>query len=622
MNATMNVNNELNGIEISFASKPAQDILSTLKENGFRWSKYKKVWYTKQSEKAFEVAESVTNGDVTEVKAVPKTTKKKQSSFNLWNATQWEEIQVDNNKETKEISKEIRQHLKKRFPSVKFSVRTDKSGWTDSVNVDIKSSPYEEGSVYLKAVIEYADQLVNAYHICHDPGDMYTDLSASYNFYFFGASTHYTYEQTEATDAIKKDMVNFDQKLKEAEKIEEERKEQEFKEWQRQREEEKKEYEKRMEEEAKQTEHIYSNVSVNSLNEDDQYYIVGVEFANLNKQCTLSRYKEEVSSGDYSSHNVKITKDLNFTSIEAFENFSNMLMNPFDFLANTGGSYTEDKRFSSMTDFYNMELEERNDVQWIKKGVAVYFNNELQFVIDAQGHDYARYVGLTNNATVQKDIEIKETITNEELEELQYQAAVIEDASTQVVSDLKIIDTWQKEDWSQYKDAMKAKLKEYKILPTKAIVQQIEFESLKIAMYKILQEVDGIQDQFTEAEIQQGEKVTLFYISDFGSIVTSRITFDSVENKKYAQYENAVKLTFKPEGKRKLYYSHFYSDILVYKGWHKLPDNVLNDITAENGMVITRSKYHSCDKKQYDEILNYFTNKDIKPVINTYKPMF
>jgi hypothetical protein len=269
-----------------------------------------------------------------------------------------------------------------------------------------------------------------------------------------------------------------------------------------------------------------------------------------------------------------------------------------------------------------MDEVERNTVSWNLYGVAIYFNNKLQFVVDCQGYSYARYVGLTDNAKVEKEIEINQTLTNEEVNELKQQADSLEDISVSVIEELNILDTWQNENWNEYKEALKTKLKQYNFKLNKSIIQQLEIDSLKVAMYKVLVEVDSIQEQFKDANIQQGEKVTLFYISDFGSIVTHRITFDSVLNTRYAQYDNAVKLTFTPEKKRQLHYKYFHGELLVFKGWHNLPDTVLHNVEVKNNMVITRSKYSSCDNKQYDEILNYFNDKGITPVVNTYKPIF
>lgn len=63
-----------------------------------------------------------------------------------------------------------------------------------------------------------------------------------------------------------------------------------------------------------------------------------------------------------------------------------MLLHDFDFLAGTGGSYT---------------------------GVAIYFNNKLQFVVDAQGYSYVRYVGLVEGATITKGCNSSQTVAPE-----------------------------------------------------------------------------------------------------------------------------------------------------------------------------------------------------------------
>lgn len=54
--ATYTLNKELNGIEITFTGIPSEEIRNELKAQGFRWSKYKKVWYAKQSEKRLQFA--------------------------------------------------------------------------------------------------------------------------------------------------------------------------------------------------------------------------------------------------------------------------------------------------------------------------------------------------------------------------------------------------------------------------------------------------------------------------------------------------------------------------------------------------------------------------------------
>ena len=40
---------------------------------------------------------------------------------------------------------------------------------------------------------------------------------------------------------------------------------------------------------------------------------------------------------------------------------------------------------------------EKNTVKWNLYGVGVYYGGKLQFIVDAQGYSYARYVGLVDN---------------------------------------------------------------------------------------------------------------------------------------------------------------------------------------------------------------------------------
>lgn len=47
ISVTVNYNTEKNGIELKFSDKPAAEVLAQLHENGFRWSKYQKIWYAK-----------------------------------------------------------------------------------------------------------------------------------------------------------------------------------------------------------------------------------------------------------------------------------------------------------------------------------------------------------------------------------------------------------------------------------------------------------------------------------------------------------------------------------------------------------------------------------------------
>ncbi|WP_161957654.1 LPD29 domain-containing protein [Bacillus amyloliquefaciens] len=620
MTVVLRINEELNGIELYFNSKPEQEVLTHLKSNGFRYSGFKKCWWNKCSEKSMQVANNVTKQELTSSKTITKIKKKsKVEKMSLWDATQWNEFEVNKEQEVKEMAKEIRKHVRQRFPQCKFSVTSGGSYLHSTINITIKSSPYEKGSAYLTAIYDYCNSLLNNYRHCYSPADPYTDYAGSYNFYG-RVSLDWEYTVTEQTEEIKEEMALFDSKIGEFEEAEKARKEEELQAYLKEQEHKNAEYKRQQKEEKKQIENIYSNIVVKHLNEDQQYFVIDAQFANLNKNQTLDQYKDEVTKGDYRLKNVKITKEVHFNTDEALNNFSNLLLNDFDFLTETGGSFTEDNRINSMIDYYNMDDLEKNTVKWNLYGVGVYYGGKLQFIVDAQGYSYARYVGLVDNTKIEKSISHKQAL-KEELEEFKYQAEKIKDLSSSVIEELNIFASWNNEDWDKYKTLLIEKLKLNNLNLSKNVIQQLDIEELKISLYKLLHEVDGIQDQFQNAELKKGEKYTLFYISDLGSLITERITYDSYQPTKYAQYDNAVKLTYKPENKRKLYYRHFYSELLMFKGWYSLPKTVLNNVEVKpDGMKIIHSKYHSCDKRQFDEVLGYLNKKSFKPIINTYKP--
>lgn len=160
---------------------------------------------------------------------------------------------------------------------------------------------------------------------------------------------------------------------------------------------------------------IVINPNVVEVKEQDQYFIKSVKFANLNKRNTIKEYEKEIIKGDYLFQDVKITRELYFNNIEELESFNNSLMLDFDFINGTGGSCTDDERINDIKDFWNMSDEERDTVKWYLKGIAVYFNNELQYIIDAQGYSYARYVGLVWEHT-KNEKKVIEEVEEEKIE--------------------------------------------------------------------------------------------------------------------------------------------------------------------------------------------------------------
>lgn len=59
VNATMNLNPALNGVEVRFNAKPEKTIIDSLKANGFRWSPRNTLWYARDTQKAREFAQKM-----------------------------------------------------------------------------------------------------------------------------------------------------------------------------------------------------------------------------------------------------------------------------------------------------------------------------------------------------------------------------------------------------------------------------------------------------------------------------------------------------------------------------------------------------------------------------------
>lgn len=85
--ATFNLNETQNGIEIKFASKPSEEVRRGLKEARFRWSQPKQLWYARQTPEAMAFAESIgyvpenmvqSNQETNEAPSVPAAEKATQ----------------------------------------------------------------------------------------------------------------------------------------------------------------------------------------------------------------------------------------------------------------------------------------------------------------------------------------------------------------------------------------------------------------------------------------------------------------------------------------------------------------------------------------------------------------
>lgn len=603
------LNEDLKGVEMYFDNKPNKEVLADIKATGFRWNGKKLCWYAKQSAETIAKAEEYKDNNtiVSKAKAIAKTIK--NTIIDLFELTTYIKEEKEERYNTKEIAKEIRTTLKNRFKFVKFSITCPYHG---KILVEIKASPFEKDSVYLKAIISYCEKVVDSYRYCisYDP---YGDYGSSYNFYS-NICIDYDYMQTELKD-VDKIMALYDEKKKEADLIEYEKRQAEYKKMEEQREKEHQEYLKRKAEEEKEVKSINNHVKVVDLEDNEQYFVLGSQFANLNKNSTITEYQNEVVNNDFYLQDCKVQREIYFNDETIYHYFSNLLLNDFDFLSGTGGSYTDDKRVNTMEDYYNMTETEKQSVKFNSLVVGVYLNDKLMFVVDAQGYNYARYVGLIgDNTTITKEYTYMQEVSDQEIEILQVEAEktinIINDTIEKKSIDLKNVESW-KDNRKKLSYAIKAN----NIKLNKKIIQQVPQEQadIKNILYKCIKECDSITSQFISANIKTNTKLTIIKLSMIGGCSSSHITY-----KDFQILNNNVKIKCNIKGKRGLYEMTLNNDsILIYNEW--LDINNLLWTATESGLI---TKYASYDSQCLEDIITHYEDKGIMPIINTYKPIF
>lgn len=605
---TITMNNEKNGIEIRFDGKPENSIIVALKENGFRWSGKQKMWYAKQSADRISFAESLG-----EFSSPVKSKVEQHEKYNLWEMTRTDGIEDNYSKHhihsTKEIAAIIRKHLRVRFPMCKWSITSD----YNSIRIDLLASPFCSESDEIKAIIHYAYKFAESYN--YDNSDSMTDYF-DVNFYgvYESSILSHHYEQKEMTDDDKEMCKVFQQNKVDFEAAEEIRKQKEFEEQMKQREIEEAEAKKRAEIRKANEKIIEDNHTVKKVN----YTIVNATLK-ANKDDNLDH--TEIYDEKQRRETCQVSREVHFTT-EVYALFEKQLMSDYSFFDGMGGSRTDDRRIQSSIDYDMMTEEERETVEWYNIDcVAIYCDGELKLIVDPQGYNYARYVYVYDEQSQKVDTYHSDYgISEEEHQHNIELAETIEDVSTEIISQNEIKKTWQDEDFNLYKACMKEWIYANKFKLNAGIVRAITIPELKTVMYKVLTEVDSIAEQFKNTNLEAGQRITIVKYSDFGMMSVSKATFHSYTIGQYAQYDNSVKMTFKPHRKKGLYYKWFYGDVIIYNGWYDLPDTVLFDISYKEHCITQKSKWASFDRKQYDAILEYFAEQGLKPIINTYKP--
>lgn len=610
LNITLNT--EKNGIELRFDTKPNTDIITAIKEAGFRWSGKQRMWYAKQDDNTIALANQISESEG-DFEYKPKT----ETNIDLWSLTRIEEIEDNYGKtritNTKEIACNIRKHLRNRFSMCKWSVTSD----CNSICVKLLESPFSRDSEALKAIVNYAYTYAQSWN--YDNSDSMTDYF-DVNFYgvYKNDIVNYNYNQRECkpnetefeTDFLaKKSEFDAEQKKQEEERIKKAVEESKIRQA---------EYEKAEAERQKKIHRIEKNAEIKTVD----YTVLNCVNTGTSKLNSIADYKTEK---EYTRHICKVSKEAHLNS-DDYELFSKMLLSDFTFIAGTGGTNTDDNRINGWEDYRQITTEEKESVEFYSVNcVAVYCDNKLKMVIDAQGYGYARYVYLIDDSTkIVDDYRGDTGISDEEYHEYKKLADKLEDASAEIIVKNKWENMWQTKHFADYKKAIEKWITDNNFKFSVGVVRAIEGDNLKNAMYRILTEPDGMQQQFADANLTGGQRITIIRMGEFGGINETKAVFKSYENSKYAQYTDTVKLAFRPKDKSKEYYTYLYNNVIIYNGWLDVPENLFweEDVRTDGSIFMKKSKYASCDSKQYDVILSYFAEHGIKPIINTYKPVF
>lgn len=400
------INEKLNGIEIWFSPRPENEVLETLKGAGFRWHRMKKLWYAKQTPERLELAKSLSEGGKT---VAIKTKNKENKLVSLWNRCKTDDISRERNMEiggrycdTKAIAAETRKHIKERFPEIKFSCRIGSGGWASAneVNFYFKQSPYEKDSVYFEAIRDYVKAWLWSFN--YDNSDLMTDY---FDRGFYEEISTWDYEVVEPTEAQLQDMADFDKEMEKAEEEKRAEEERKYQEYLKEQEEQKKLWEERERIAKAKAEEINDNVEVKDL--DEKYVLEGEMLCGIGKECSLAEVREE-GRRNSKKETVLIKREIHFSDERIYDNFCEMFLYDWEFLAGFGGTGTFDERVTD-ENIQLLTTSQRSDVKWILWDcVAVFLNGELKLVIDPEGYSYARYVNEVVGELTRTTIEDEE----------------------------------------------------------------------------------------------------------------------------------------------------------------------------------------------------------------------
>ena len=583
MEYTITKNANFNSLEITFDGIPSAAVRAAIRNLKYRWNAAKKLWYGFADEAT--TREAIDNADKTDAPAKPETVAKasKPRAASLWERTRTDKLPAyGTDNEIKTAIKELaqaknwgydraaaayfREHLKKQFPEVKFSITSGGAGWLNSCNIRIIASPYArvlvkgnpdatnwcdlgdhyENGEQLEAIYQYCKKLFNAADA--DDGDVYADYGAHHVLYG-DVTVSGEYNQTEATDEQNSDAADFSRRAAEQKEKDEAARRAEWEEREKQRKIDAENAEKEAAEAKKKIDAIEKHVEIVELAEDAAIMIDGLQVG-IGKESNIAEVRESINErGSDKTEQARITRKVIFTDAAIFNDFCGLFLCNFSFLAGMGGTATSDE--------LKLNREQRESVEfYMNNCVAVYLGDVLQFVIDPEGFDYARYVCIPSEASAVEafgDYEAKQT----------------------------------------------------------------ESASLRAPFYF----PETAKKQLESANLEEGEPVTVLYYSDLCVVSDHRGT---VKRFYPLQNSDAARLVMTIDGKRKghpgLEFIIKDGNAAIYRGkLPPIPESLTHDIVRrENGVVSYFVRNVGSTAREYmRDVIEFYAEKGFTPVIDT-----
>lgn len=262
----------------------------------------------------------------------------------------------------------------------------------DSFCEHLKRADYWELTTYFFERLHKIFKIANQWN--YDNSDLMTD--------YFDVGYYLDIDIKKPEDFQPRESMTEEEKAEYKEEQEEEQKrleeaERKYKEEER----EKKAYEERRKREQEAKENIENSVLVLDLNEAEQIYITGLA-GGIGKECNLSELDKRIAEVYTERQDALISRKITFTNYRAFSDFSKMFLTDFDFIDGCGGTGSQDIRLEEVDELYKLNRKQLESIKfYLTKCIAVYYDKKIQYVIDAQGYNYARYVyRLTENSKI------------------------------------------------------------------------------------------------------------------------------------------------------------------------------------------------------------------------------